>query len=247
MATDDPSSDDPGIRRHFRPTRGRDVMKKQLAAVGVAGVLSMAGIAVPAVAMGRNPTPGPASGMGMGMGMGMGSMHGMHVTSEAGYLVHMIPHHEEAIEAAAHLARSDRPEMRAFGETIIRTQSAEVDQMDAWLTQWHPSVDRSVDYHPMMRDLSGLSGDALDQAFLQDMIPHHMMAVMMSQQLLNRSLVEHGDVTPFAAEIRDTQMAEIHQMRAWLGSWFSAPQPSMGRGGMGRGGMGGMGMGRQGR
>jgi uncharacterized protein (DUF305 family) len=78
----------------------------------------------------------------------------------------------------------------------------------------------AVRYEPMMRDLSALSGDALDQAFLEDMIPHHMMAVMMSQQLLNARLVVHPEVAPFAASIRDTQRREIQMMSAWLREWF---------------------------
>ena len=72
----------------------------------------------------------------------------------------------------------------------------------------------------MMRDLSELSGDALDRAFLQDMIPHHAMAVMMSQQLLGRDLTRHSEVTQLATAIRDGQHAEIMDMRGWLGSWF---------------------------
>jgi uncharacterized protein (DUF305 family) len=48
------------------------------------------------------------------------------------------------------------------------------------------------------------------------MIPHHMMAVMMSQQLSMRNLAAHAAVGPFAANIRDTQRAEIQMMTAWL-------------------------------
>ena len=46
----------------------------------------------------------------------------------------------------------------------------------------YPDQVLAVDYQPMMRDLSGLSGDALGHGNLQDMTVHHMMAVMMSQQ-----------------------------------------------------------------
>jgi uncharacterized protein (DUF305 family) len=171
--------------------------------------------------MGRNPMgpggAGPAGGMG-GMGPGMG---GAMVASEFGYLAEMIPHHEEAIETANILLRvSERQAMRDFAVTIIETQTAEVVQMKAWLATWYPGRDTTVHYEPMMRDLTALSGDALDQAFLEDMIPHHMMAVMMSQQLLNARLVVHPEVAPFAASIRDTQRREIHMMSAWLREWF---------------------------
>ena len=104
--------------------------------------------------------------------------------TERDFLVEMVAHHEEAIVAAGELARSPRPEMRAFGRAVIATQSAQVDQMRGWLEQWYPGEGGDAAYQPMMRDLAELRGDALDRAFLQDMVPHHMMAVMMSQRLL---------------------------------------------------------------
>jgi uncharacterized protein (DUF305 family) len=165
-----------------------------------------------------NPAAPSMSGHGQGMpGMGMRS----NVASEFEYFAHMIPHHEEGIAAATELGRgTSRPEMRAFAQSIVRTQSAEVEQMKLWLAEWYQGRDTHVNYEPMMRDLRGLSGDAVDQAFLVDMVPHHMMAVMMSQQMLAAGLAHNQDVARFAATIRDTQRQEIHMMRAWLLAWF---------------------------
>lgn len=146
---------------------------------------------------------------------------GMRVESEFDYLAGMIPHHREAIAAAKVLARgTERQAMRAFAAAIVTTQTAEVRRMASWLSEWYPGREASVAYDPMMRDLGGLSGDALDRAFLEDMIPHHMMAVMMSQQLVWRRLAEHDRVVPFARGIRDTQHAEIRTMAGWLARWF---------------------------
>ena len=94
--------------------------------------------------------------------------------------------------------------------------------MRSWLAAWYPGRDTAVDYTPMMRDLTGLRGDALDRAFLEDMIPHHMAAVMMSQQLLSAGLADHAEVEPFAQTIRDSQRTEIMTMRGWLSDWFGA-------------------------
>ena len=158
----------------------------------------------------------PTSGGGMG-GAGMPAA----VASEFDYLAGMIPHHEEAIAAARILQRdTERQEVRAFAAAIIETQSAEVDQMKSWLAAWYPGRDIRVVYQPMMRDLAGLTGNTLDRAFLSDMIPHHMVAVMMSQQFVMRNLAEHADVVPFAENIRDTQHAEIQMMSRWLRAWF---------------------------
>jgi len=146
--------------------------------------------------------------------------------SEFDYLAHMIPHHAEAVAAARNLARSARPEMRAFGARIVQTQSAEIEQMRAWLREWYPNRPTDVAYHPMMRDLSGLSGDELDRAFLDDMIPHHRHAVMMSQYLLRHGVAEHEQVAELARTIRDTQTQEIAQMREWRRAWFSPRHPA---------------------
>jgi uncharacterized protein (DUF305 family) len=158
------------------------------------------------------------------------SMHELHhggagtsPTSESAYLVDMIPHHIEAIRAARQLlAGTEREDMRGFAREIIRVQQAEVETMRFWLAERHPDVDTSSSYSPMMRDYEGMTGDELDRAFLDDMIPHHMTAVMMSRQLVQLRLAEHDDVNPFAETIAATQGQEIQQMTLWLTQWFGA-------------------------
>lgn len=149
-----------------------------------------------------------------------GMMHGMRVGSEYAYLSEMVAHHEEAVVAAQQLQRSERAEMREFGEAIVASQSAQIDQMKRWLADWYPNLSGQVVYEPMMRDLTGLSGDRLDRVFLQEMIGHHMGAVMMSQQLLMRGVADHEQVDALAATIRDEQHSEIFQMQQWLRDWF---------------------------
>jgi uncharacterized protein (DUF305 family) len=212
----------------------RTSTRKTLVTAAIAAVL--AGGAVGGVALAGDLDRGPGgaaqdrpsaamvgmSGMGMSAMSGMG-MSGMAVEDEFGYLTMMIPHHEEAIRnGQLLLAGSDRPEMRAFATSIIETQSREVEQMRGWLASWYAGRGTAVNYTPMMRDLTGLRGDALDRAFLTDMIPHHMGAVMMSQQLLGQGLAAHTELEPFARTVRDAQYAEIVQMRGWLADWFGA-------------------------
>lgn len=155
------------------------------------------------------------------MSSGPMMMGGSGVASEPDYLVEMVAHHREAVDAAGEPIRSDRAEMRAFGESIGESQSAQIQQMTSWLADWYPEQPTTVNYRPMMRDLSGLSGDRLDEAFLQDMIGHHMVAVMMSQQLLWRG-TDHDAVAQLARSIRDDQHTEIVQMQRWLAQWFDA-------------------------
>lgn len=162
---------------------------------------------------GPNPTRGWLDQSRGGMSMGH-----ISITSESDYLAEMVVHHQEAVDAAGELTRSDRADMRNFGAAIVRTQSAQIRQMKSWLHDWYPDQPTTT-YRPMMRDLSALSGDDLDRAFLRDMIGHHMVAVMMSQHLLF-SGTDHDDVARLAESIRDDQHTEIIQMQRWLSEWF---------------------------
>lgn len=181
------------------------------AVIAAVVIVAATAVGVAAVLAGRDTTPS-------GMGPGRMAHQGARVTSESDYLAEMVAHHLEAVDAAGELARSDRAEMRAFGDAIVRTQSDQIRQMETWLRDWYPQQP-AADYRPMMRDLSGLSGDELDRAFLRDMIGHHMAAVMMSQHLL-RAGTEHDDVARLARSIRDDQHAEILRMQRWLAEWF---------------------------
>ena len=183
------------------------------------------------------PAGGPVAGQMMGGRWGAS-------LDEAGYLREMVAHHREAVQAAEELSRSERPAMRALGARIVESQSAQIEQMEGWLAEWYPDEQSDESYEPMMRDLSGLSGDRLDRVFLEDMIGHHMAAVMMSQQLLVRDRADHEEVARLARTIRADQMREIWWMRERLARWFDGGRawgmgPGMGMGmGMGLRGAG---------
>jgi uncharacterized protein (DUF305 family) len=203
--------------------RGEILMKlKALSMLAIATISMAAGVlARPYFSMAVDPSPRPTQRPGMMQPGNRPMMPSMQMSSEFEFLSQMIPHHEEAIATAqAVLERSDRPEMRTFAQDIIDVQSAEIDQMQTWLGEWYSDQVSSSTYIPMMRDLSSLSGDELDEAFLEDMIRHHMHAVMMSQMLINHGWVEHDPVLPFAEAIASTQRQEIHQMHAWLQDWY---------------------------
>jgi len=151
---------------------------------------------------------------------GFAAGHHVAAASEQEYLAEMVAHHDEAIVAARELRRSDRAVMRRFGERIVAAQSSQVAQMESWLAEWYPDDSTDVDYEPMMRDLTGLSGDRLDRTFLEDMVGHHLAAAMMSQHGLASRLFDHDEVAALAVDIRDDQHAEILRMRAWLRDWF---------------------------
>lgn len=81
-----------------------------------------------------------------------------------------------------------------------------------------------------------------DVVFLQNMIPHHQQAIMMSQMALAHATTPQ--VKDLATRIQAAQQPEIDQMRRLLAAWGVPANPG-GMGPMGgmMGGMGGMGPG----
>ena len=158
----------------------------------------------------------------MADGTMMGNMAGMDhsmmmVGSEREFVVGMIPHHQEAVDTANEvLARGGSNEqVVTLANEIIAAQETEIAMLKQWHQDWYgESYQADGSYQPMMRDLSDLSGADLDRRFLEDMIPHHMGAIMMAQSV--RPHIKHQEITDMADAIMTTQTAEIELMRDLL-------------------------------
>ncbi len=165
-----------------------------------------------------NPTS-PTSKTDSGMGMMGGMDHSMMMfKSEREFLEGMIPHHQEAVDTAKEvIARGgSTPEIKKLAEDIVVAQEKEIAMMKEWYQDWYGTayVADPNDYEPMMRDLSTLSGAALDKVFLEDMIMHHMGAIMMAQSV--QPYIEHKEITDLSKAIMETQTAEIRLMKSLL-------------------------------
>ena len=93
------------------------------------------------------PCATPSAGMpqaGMMTGtpaMGGGDMAGMMGQFDLMFIDMMTPHHASAV-AMAQVAqtRAEHPELRMLAEQIIESQSAEIEQMQAWRDEWFPDA-----------------------------------------------------------------------------------------------------------
>jgi uncharacterized protein (DUF305 family) len=142
----------------------------------------------------------------------------MMVKSEREFLEGMIPHHQEAVDTAKEvIARGgSTSEIKKLAEDIVVAQEKEITMMKEWYQNWYSEAHMAdrADYKPMMRGLSNLSGAALDKVFLEDMIMHHMGAVMMAQSV--QSHIEHTEMTELTKAIMETQTDEIQLMQRML-------------------------------
>jgi uncharacterized protein (DUF305 family) len=157
---------------------------------------------------------------------------------EQHFIVMMIPHHEGAI-AMAELAesRATHPEIKQL-ETIKTTQNQEIEQMQAWYKEWYgtdvPTLGpgmgmghMSMGHRGMGHGSGGMMGTDLyalenaaefDRAFIEQMIPHHQMAVMMASMVLSNAT--RPEIRELAQSIIDSQSAEIEQMQQWYEEWY---------------------------
>jgi len=164
--------------------------------------------------------------MVLAMNHGHAEMHRGHeethqVHSEFDFLVEMIPHHQEAVDSSRKIiAITKRAQLQSLAVEIIEAQEKEIQQMREWIHLWYPDRHAHIRYQPMMRDPEGMSVEQAERAFLEDMIHHHEMAVIMAEQLLEGDLARHPEVKEMAGSIIESQSDEIELMKKWLQDWF---------------------------
>lgn len=147
----------------------------------------------------------------------MDHMMAMMVSSEREFIEGMIPHHQEAVDTAKEVIErgGSTPEINQLVEDIVVAQEVEIAEMKQWYKDWYGEEYADTgEYMPMMRELANLSGAEIDRVFLEDMIGHHMGAIMMAQSV--QPHIEHNDIAELTQNIVSSQSAEISQMRTML-------------------------------
>jgi uncharacterized protein (DUF305 family) len=148
------------------------------------------------------------------------------------FIDQMIIHHQGAIMSAEHMiAGSERPELRQLSENIQTSQAEQIEQMRAWREEWYPDAVPTFEMDPtqmnemmgdnQMQEMMGdehmqemMGTDGTDAMFLRMMIPHHQLAIDMSEQALEQA--EHPELKELAQQIIDEQSAEIELMEGYL-------------------------------
>jgi len=158
------------------------------------------------------------------------------------FIVMMIPHHDGAIAMAdLALTRAKRPEIKALAKNIKASQSQENAQMRTWYRQWFGGdVPSWTTGGAMGMDGMGMGGGMggmgmgmgtslaalknaadFDRAFIEQMIPHHRMGVMMASMAQTNS--QHPQLRAMQQAMVKAQSREIEQMTQWYRSWYGTP------------------------
>jgi len=155
-------------------------------------------------------------------------------TIDKHFIEQMIPHHDGAI-AMANLAlqKAKRPEIKTLATAIITAQTAEIQSMNGWYQDWFgstvPKVSTGMMGGGMMsqsgmhmggqEDMTVLENAAdFDKAFIEEMIPHHQLAIMMANML--QSGTNRPEMQQLSKNIIESQSKEILQMQGWYTSWY---------------------------
>ncbi len=176
---------------------------------------------------------------GMGSMMDGGSMAGGNMMGsfdkdepfDLQFIDQMTMHHEGAIMSSEQMiSDSKRPELRKLAADIQKSQSAQIKQMQDFREKWYSEAKQTSGMPAgMMEQMMGggqmeqmmggsmrqMMGDnTTDEMFLRMMIPHHQMAVDMSEKALKDA--KHPELKDLARKIRDEQSAQIKQMKGYL-------------------------------
>lgn len=149
------------------------------------------------------------------------------------FIQEMVPHHQDAIDMAdLAIENAEHPELRELARDIKRTQTDENEQMRSWYRDWFGETLEPGDSGGMMGGRGGMGGmmggdvdldeledaDPFDKEFIEQMIPHHQMAVMMAGMAGSASGRE--DFRQFTGDIVDVQREEIERMSDWYDEWY---------------------------
>jgi uncharacterized protein (DUF305 family) len=156
---------------------------------------------------------------------------------DGAFVSQMVPHHEGAIEMAEIAKENgERPEIIQLANEIVRTQSAEIEDLNGMHVRIFGGPVGSEDHGDMGMDetMMGMDMDMgeletakpFDREFIDQMIVHHQGAIRMARMELRYG--EDQEAKDLATAIVDAQAAEIEQMNSWRQEWYGAPSPSGG-------------------
>ncbi len=149
------------------------------------------------------------------------------------FIEQMIPHHDGAI-AMANLAleKATRPKIKTLAQAILKAQTAENQEMRSWYQDWFGKsvpTGTNLGMGGMMsqggmhmgstQDIEALKNASdFDKEFIEQMIPHHQMAIMMARML--ETGTNRPEMQQLAKNIIKSQSEEIQQMQDWYTNWY---------------------------
>ncbi|MCK9872344.1 DUF305 domain-containing protein [Nocardiopsis dassonvillei] len=141
---------------------------------------------------------------------------------EVDFMKDMIDHHALGVMMAQTcLEKAIHEELTDLCQTIIDSQSTQIETMQGWLQDWY-----GHDHEPQLssydrlsaRNLEHWSGDEYEIQFMRSMTSHHKGAVTDSDRCLDRA--EHPELLGLCRTIHESNSKQIDMMQGWLQQWY---------------------------
>ncbi|MBA3450946.1 MAG: DUF305 domain-containing protein [Chloroflexia bacterium] len=183
-------------------------------------------------------TPAGTTGdeAGMAMGTPMAEMDHMAMELDQAYIDMMIPHHASIIAMAqAALPRLSDERLQEIAQTIIKTQSAEIEELRGYREAFYgeaepmpmdegmmeamgemmPGMSGSIEEMAVQMDAAAqvaaiCAADDVDPAFIDQTIPHHQMAIEASGTAA--AAATHAEIREFAQRVIEDQKREVNEL-----------------------------------
>lgn len=137
-----------------------------------------------------------------------------HPAAEVDAIDAMISHHRDAVGGACAWLSEHGASNNAVADTarqIVRIQTAQIDSMESWRSEWYPGEPHTAVWQPMF------PGNALaTDTFLETMIAHHEHGVAMYEAWVGDGSVVHDELGHLARRIAQGQTGEIARMEQLL-------------------------------
>lgn len=152
---------------------------------------------------------------------------GMMGNMDRHFIENMVPHHQDAVDMSnIALTKAEHPEIKQLAANIKSSQSKEIIEMRQWYKEWYGTdVPPNSGMMGNVTDLNRLeNAKPFDKEFIEQMVPHHQMAIMMARMVLYHS--NNPEIRGLAESIIKSQSAEIEEMRTWYKKWYGTDVPT---------------------
>lgn len=133
------------------------------------------------------------------------------------YLNAMISHHRGAMLLAQEAALySERPEIKGLAEKILTNEPLAIDELYTWKKDWYKDTRNVKD--PVVVNL-GVYDDNFDLRFLNALIAHHEMGLLMTKEIKTKSsrLEVLNNADAVETFLKDT----LEIFKNWRKDWYN--------------------------
>lgn len=146
---------------------------------------------------------------------------------ERDFLQNRIAHQQAALEMARTcIQKAQREQLKTFCSGFVKTEEAEMKQMEDWYRSWYPGnaalppekEKMTQGYERFLGSVRSSTGVAFEEALLRALRVHHREGVQESGTCIAGAV--RTELKQFCMRVRDEQGTEIQAISVWICQWF---------------------------